>query len=152
MENSNNLQLHPIDKYYAPDNGPIWLTLTDHEGTLDDYDIMLNIVRMLIMSNEDLDAEEAILRLNDMPMNEYSELKDTAWKLLYEPEMQEYLHRKKIATSGSDATRLYPIRQRYTSPDEQPSDKEMWSYLIDELNEMNWNGFVLWEQPFTEWD
>lgn len=63
-------------KYYAAE--PIWLTLSGNQGRLSYWVVVRNIMRMLLMSKEDVDAETALEMLDEMPMDEFDRLKRRA--------------------------------------------------------------------------
>ena len=128
-------------KLYAPRNWDC-LTITDHPGQLRRTDLVWNIMRMILMSDEELNAQEAIGLLDEMEMEEFNALKSRAEAELQEPQMQSYLERKQIQVGE----KLHPMNE------------EMMQYLLGtpattgELDNLNWKAFLLWELPEPEWE
>lgn len=120
-------------KLYAPKNRGC-LTVTDHPGKLLRRDIVWNLMRMILMSENDLSAEEAIDSLDEMEAEEFSALQRRAEAELDEPLMQAYLERQQV----SPGMPLHPIT-------EQEEVKEM-------LNQWPMEQFRLQELPEPEWE
>ena len=118
-------------KLYAPKN---WgcLTITDHPGNLRRTDIVWHLMRMILMSDNDLSAEEAIDLLDEMEEQEFSALRNRAEAELQEPQMQAYLERKQI----SPGMHLHP-----TTLEE----------VTEVLNEWPMEAFLRLELPEVEW-
>ena len=60
-----------VSTFYAPQRCPLWLTVTDHKGTLNNNDLVWNLMRLILMEEEDLDAEEALQALDEMEMEAF---------------------------------------------------------------------------------
>ena len=120
-------------KFYAPRERH-WLTVTQHPGKLMEDDILEAIVRMQLMSKEEVSAEEALEMMDEMDSAERSRLTEEAAWPMYEPEMQDYLSRKGIYVG-------MPLHLQ-EDPDE----------VLEYLDEMTWEGLELWELPTSEMD
>ena len=135
-------------KLYAPRNWD-FLTITDHPGQLRRTDLVWNIMRMILMSDEELNAQEAIGLLDEMEMEEFNALKSRAEAELIDWDMQKYLDRKGDPTGQE----LFPIEEVLTEEGETPmSEKKAKEYLMSELDNLNWKAFLLWELPEPEWE
>ncbi len=138
-------------KYYATE--PIWLTLSDNPGTLQYVEVLWNIMRMLLMSegNEEynsMDAESALEELDEMPMEEFNKLKARAKAEYADPQFQEYLERIDLCVGGRNAPTLEPVENLLYEPEEggaEPTEEETLTRLMERLDEMDWQGFQLWE-------
>ena len=119
-------------KLYAPKN---WgcLTITDHPGKLRRTDLVWNLMRMILMSDNDLSAEEAIDLLDEMEEQEFNALRERAEAELQEPLMQSYLERQRI----SPGTALHPITLEE---------------VTELLNQWPLRAFQAQELPETEWE
>jgi hypothetical protein len=120
-------------KYYVPENCH-WLAVSDTKGSLTETDLTWNLMRMLVMSEEEVGAKEAFKILDEMEREPFEALQRRAEALLYDPEMQEYLERENVKVGQ----RLYPVE-----------DEEK---LMDYLDEMDWASFQQWEMPEAEYD
>lgn len=120
-------------RFYAPRDYH-WLTVSDKEGRLTEIDLAWNIMRMMVMSEEGVNAAEALRILDEMAMPEFNKLKDQAYKELYDPAMQAYLERNQIRVGQL----LRPVED----------EEELLSYL----DGMNWGNMVAAEIPESEWE
>lgn len=111
-----------------------WMAVSDMEGDLSGTDLLWNIMRMMVMSEEDVNSREAFKILDEMPQEQFDELKRNAESWLYDPEMQAYLERKNV----KEGDRMYPVE-----------DEEE---LMSNLDEMDWESFLSGELPEAEWD
>lgn len=82
---------------------------------------------MIIMSEEQVSAEEALARIEQMPQAEYDKLMEMSQAELYEPQVQAYLEREGI----HEGLPLHP----------QENEAEVLSYL----DEMDWDNFLIGE-------
>ena len=133
-------------KYYAAE--PIWLTLSDKPGTLHYVEVLWNIMRMLLMSEEGVDAETALEILDEMPQEEYNRLKARAAAEYADPEFQEYLERKHLYPETVNAPELEPVETQLYEPEDSDlvsTEEETQRRLMERLDEMDWQGFKLWE-------
>ena len=67
-------------KFYAPKNALNCLTITTHPGTLTEWDIITNLVRMNLME-DGLSVEEALALLENIDLQTLmeTELSTTEW-------------------------------------------------------------------------
>lgn len=106
-------------------------------------------MRMILMSDNDLSAEEAIDLLDEMEEQEFSALRNRAEAELQDWDMQKYLDRKGDPTGE----KLFPIAEVLTADGETPmSEKEAKEYLMTELDGMTWEAFLRLELPDAEWE
>ena len=131
-------------KFYAPSNWDC-LTISRHPGTLTRSDMVENLMRMLLMQQENLSAEQAISRLTEMPDNRLADLRKRATEFLDSPDMQKYLEMKPQASPG---TPLLPITEVLGM--ENPEEANQW--LMQELDNWTVNALEQWEFPQAEWD
>ena len=137
-------------KYYG--TSPLFLTTTTHKGTLEYRDVVTNLMRMILMSKEGIQAREAMERLDQMPQQEYNDLHQQAVAWVQDSDLQDYMERKKI-TMGQTGDQLYPIAELLNDPDERPmTEEELEESLMEALNEFPMETFLSLEMPFAEWD
>ena len=122
-------------KYYAPQGLPLFLTLTDHQGKLQRKDLVWNLMRMLLMSKEDLSAQEALEELDRLPRQEFKDLQQQAERWMSDNDLQAYLERKQV----NPGAELVPATE---------SEEE----LMEILDEFPMEVFLSQEMPLTEWD
>lgn len=113
-------------KYYAAE--PIWLTLSDKPGKLQYVEVLWNIMRMLLMSEEGTDAETALKELDEMPQEEFDRLKARAAAEYADPQIQDYLETINLSPGTPNAPQLKPVE----------------SLPYSRLDEMDWQGFKMW--------
>ena len=104
-------------------------------------------MRLILMEEENLDAEEALQALDEMEMEAFRKLESRARELRWNDQMQAYLHRKGITTEGEEALKLFPItiilHQRKKAAQEE---------LMQTLNEMDLTSLLQQEIQDAEWD
>ena len=132
-------------KYYAVPEAPLFLTLSDKPGTLQYVEVLWNIMRMLLMSEEGLDAEESLKMLNEMPKEAFDSLKARAAAEYSDPQFQEYLERKHLYLGTPNAPQLQPVEQILSGEGETLREKEVIELMWEMLDEMDWSGFQMWE-------
>ena len=137
-------------KYYATPT--LFLTTTTHKGTLDYLDVVTNIMRMILMSKEDITAREAMERLDQMSQQEYRDLRQQGEAWMQDIDLQDYMERKNI-TMGQAGDQLYPIAELLNDQDEEPmTEEELEGSLMEALDEFPMEAFLTWEMPYVEWD
>ena len=132
-------------KYYAAE--PIWLTLSGNQGRLSYWVVVRNIMRMLLMSEEGVDAETALEMMDEMPMDEFDRLKRRAAAECADPKFQDYMERISLSLEAQ-APILEPVENLLYEPEEGDpvsTEDETQSRLMERLDEMDWQGFQLWE-------
>ena len=137
-------------KYYA--TSPLFLTTTEHKGRLEYSDVVRNLMRMILMSEEETDAETALKELDQMPKERYDQLRETAEAWMQDSDLQDYLERNHLKT-GQNGSQLYPIAELLNDPDEEPMTEEaLKASLMESLDEFPMEAFKTWELPYSEWD
>ena len=121
-------------KFYAPKNALNCLTITTHPGTLTEWDIITNLVRMNLME-DGLSVEEAFEKMKQLPRKTLKILEEIATWELNSPEMQDYLTMKKIQLNHN-----LPLK---------PIKKEEALALLENIDLQT---FMETELSTTEWD
>ena len=93
---------------------PIYLTLSDMQGTLLYREVIWNIMRMILMSEGDgewdyMDAESALKTLDEMPIEQFDKLKAVAEIEYASPRFQEYMERIHLYPGTASAPELQPV-------------------------------------------
>ena len=140
-------------KYYVAKMAPTFLTLTDHKGKLSYHDMVWNLMRMILMSSEELTAEEALKEMGKMPREDFKKLQTDAEAWYADWDFQAYLDREGI-TLGDE---LIPVEEvLYDMEDEEEevsiTEQETYERLMERLDEFPMEAFMTWEMPYTEWD
>ena len=132
-----------VQKYYAAQ--PIALTLSDKKGTLQYTEILWNIMRMLLMGEEQMDAESALEALDKMPKEEFNNLKEAAAEEYADQAFQDYLERIHLYPETPNAPQLKPVESLLYAENEKVSEQETHNRLMEKLDEMTWGMFLLQE-------
>ena len=90
---------------------------------------------MLLMSKEDLSAQEALEELDRLPRQEFKDLQQQAERWMSDNDLQAYLERKQV----NPGAELVPATE---------SEEE----LMEILDEFPMEVFLSQEMPLTEWD
>ena len=132
-------------KYYAAQEAPLVLTLSTTQQTTMYSIIVWNIMRMLLMDEEDVDAESALEMLDEMEMQEFNKLKERAASQFADWDFQAYMERKGINPESKEA--LIPVEELLKDPDEtdKPTPEQTNNLLMEMLNEYGWSEFQTWE-------
>lgn len=124
-----------MSKYYRAKEAPAYLTLTTHPGKLTYQDLVQNIMRMILMNEENLErlsAEEALQKIDQMPPKEYKSLQEQAEDNLdWREDLKDFLSRNNIQ-AGMELT---PYQE-----------------TLDELEQLSMQEFLEMVVPQTEWD
>ena len=128
-------------KYYAAE--PMFITLSDHKGTLLYREVLWNIMRMLLMEREGITAETALTRMDDLPTEEYAALKAEAATEYAAPEFQQYMERIHLYPETVNAPKLQPVETLLKEENEKAlTETEAESRLMEVLNEYPWGMFA----------
>ena len=128
---------------------PIYLTLSDKEGTLLYREVIWNIMRMILMSEGNgewdcMDAESALETLNDMPIEQFEKLKAEAEIEYASPRFQEFMERKHLYPGTASAPELQPVEEIVRDDDDEIlTAAEVNERLMESLDEFSWEMFCL---------
>lgn len=133
--------------YFAAE--PIYLTLSDMQGTLLYREVIWNIMRMILMSKGNgewdcMDAERALETLNEMPIGQFEKLKTEAEIEYASPRFQEYMERIHLFPGTASTPELQPVEDIVRNEDDEIlTEVEVNERLMEALDEFPWEMFCL---------